>query len=93
MLRPPKPDCIPLLDLGDLPGYETTDSEGEHGEDEYEEEENATEPGNYFAQDKGKDYPEYQGMPLHESMRYISDFHDRYRPASENRAADAHSEM
>ena len=61
-----------MLDLDDLPAYETTDSEAEQGEEEYEE---GTEQAPY--DEAG------QGMPLHESMRYISDFHDRYRPVSE----------
>ena len=32
-LKPPKPDCVPCLDLEGLPGYETSSDEAEEEEE------------------------------------------------------------
>ena len=80
MLKPRKPDCVPMLDLEGLPGYETSSDEEE--EDQYA----PTQQQHYQSQELPT---ENERPPIHyqESMKYIQDFYDKYHNPSERQSS------
>ena len=69
-IKPPKPDCVPSLNLEGLPGYETSSDEGE------EEDEGQEQASEYLSQQ----LPDDDGHPpfhYQDSMKYIQDFYDK----------------
>ena len=79
MLKPRKPDCVPMLDLEGLPGYETSSDEEE--EDQYA----PTQQQHYQSQELPT---EDRHPPIHyqESMKYIQDFYDKYHNPAERQS-------
>ena len=79
MLRPIRPDCVPMLDLEGLPGYETSSDEEEEEEEEPSSQHKAQE---YQSQALSSQHSHAQSgpAPIHyqESMKYIQDFYDKY---------------
>lgn len=102
MLRPPKPDFVPLLNLEGLPEYETSTEEDEEEEEELESQQarNAyqRQEDSHPARDMGpldsglsmlQDQQPGSGQqdevsPFHyqESLKYISEFYEKYRGPS-----------
>lgn len=87
MLKPVRPEFVPMLDLNGLPGYETSSDEDE-GEEQY------VPPQQQHYQSQGLPSAEqHQSNPVHyeESMKYIQDFYDKYHQPSDPNSVEPHS--
>jgi hypothetical protein len=88
MLRPIRPDFVPMLDLEGLPGYETSSDEEEEEEEEPYSQHKAHE---YQSQGLSSQHSHAQSgpAPIHyqESMKYIQDFYDKYHSQYDQKSA------
>lgn len=71
-IRPPKPDCIPLLDFKGFPEYETTTDE----ENESQEDQSSSQHEEIVVQNEEQNYLA--------SMQYINEFYQKYHKSPTN---------